>query len=93
MPGRTLVVDQVANDNARALGLDGHNVVVGDRDRVDTRGLLGVSRRRGEGVLVRRKRMRRMHKHVIEKAAHAVVEQRLNVLAGAQTERLALHVG
>ena len=87
------MVDQIANDNARALGLDSHDVVVGDRDRVDARRLLGVNRRRDEGVLVRRKRMRRMHKHVIEKAVHAVVEQRFNVLAGAQTERLALHVG
>ena len=34
-----------------------------------------------------------MHEHVIEKAAHAVVEQRLDVLAGAQMERLALYVG
>ena len=83
MPGRTLVVDQIANDNARALGLDGHDVVVGDRDRVDARGLLGVGRRRGEGALVRRKRLLRMHEHVIEKAAHAVIEQRLDVLAGA----------
>ena len=34
-----------------------------------------------------------MHEHVVEKVAHTVVEQRLDVLAGIQVQRLALHVG